>query len=169
MSTLIMPKATTVWLVDNTTLTFKQIADFTGMHELEVQAIADGEVGANIQPSDPIADDLLTMEEIERCQGDEKASLKQSANDLPVKKQKGQRYKPIKVREEIPNAVVWLIRHYPDIKDSQIIKLIGTTKATITKLKEDQEYRNEKAGEPASPVELGLCSKNELDALTATL
>ena len=164
-----MPKATTVWLVDNTTLTFKQIAEFTEMHELEVQAIADGEVGANMQPYDPVANDLLTMEDIENCQADENARLSLIESDLPIAKPKGQRYTPINKRAAKPNAIAWLLKHFPSIKDSQIISLIGTTKLTIEKVREDAEYRNEKANAPASPVELGLCSKNDLDSLTAKL
>jgi len=169
MTELLMPKATTVWLVDNTTLTFKQIAKFTGLHELEVQAIADGEVGSHIQPYDPVSNELLTREDINECQENPNQDLKIIKNDLPIKKQKGQKYTPINKRSAKPNAIAWLIRHYPEIKDNQIIKLIGTTKLTIEKVKEDADYRNEKANNPASPVELGLCSKNELDALTSKI
>ena len=171
MSRLLMPKATTVWLVDNSTLTFKQIADFTGLHPLEIQAIADGEVGSNIQPLNPVAGEIITQAELDRCQADATATVKFAESDMPEieRRQKGPRYTPIAKRSAKPNAIAWLIKHHPEIKDSQIASLIGTTKGTITKVRDDADYRSAKANNPESPVELALCSKNELDALVATL
>ena len=171
MSRLLMPKATTVWLVDNSTLSFKQIANFTELHPLEVQAIADGEVGSNIQPLDPIAGGVITQAELERCQLNPRANIQFAETDMPeiARRAKGARYTPVAKRSAKPNAIAWLIKHHPEMKDSQIASLIGTTKGTILKVRNDAEYRNEKARIPESPVELSLCSKNELDALVATL
>ncbi len=133
MSQPLMPKATAVWLVENTTLTFDQIADFCGLHALEIQGIADDEVAVGIQGQDPVSPNQLTRDEIERCQTDPSAALKLSTHDLPqpLKRTKGPRYTPVAKRQDKPDGVAWLARHHPELKDSQIARLIGTTKNTI--------------------------------------
>ena len=133
MAAPLMPKATAVWLVDNTSLTFDQIADYCGLHRLEVQGIADGEVAIGIQGIDPIANSQLTRNEIERCEKDPSARLKMLKLDLPEpsKRTKGPRYTPVAKRQDKPDAIAWLLRHHPELKESQIAKLIGTTKTTI--------------------------------------
>ena len=133
MAPPLMPKATAVWLVDNTTLTFDQIAKFCGLHHLEVQGIADGEVAVGIQGLDPVANSQLTREEIEHCEKDPSRALKILKLDLPepAKRTKGPRYTPVAKRQDKPDAIAWLLRHHPELKDSQIAKLIGTTKTTI--------------------------------------
>ena len=133
MSDTIMPKATAVWLIDNTTLTFKQIAEFCGLHELEVQAIADGEVATGIMGQDPIKNNQLSAAEITRCEKDQKASLEAHVSDIPEvsRKVKGPRYTSVTKRADKPDGVAWLVKHHPEIPDSRICKLIGTTKTTI--------------------------------------
>ncbi len=133
MAQPLMPKATAVWLVDNTSLTFRQIAAFCQLHELEVQGIADGEVAVGIQGMDPVVNSQLTREEIERCEKDPAADLQAAKRDLPQpsKRTKGPRYTPLAKRQDKPDGVAWLLRHHPELKESQIAKLIGTTKTTI--------------------------------------
>ena len=166
MSELLMPKAVTVWLIDNTVLSFEQIAEFSGLHVLEVQAIADGEVAGNIHPINPIQDGILTQVELDRCQADSTAKLQAITLDIP-KKKRTPRYTPISKRGAKPHAIAWVMKHHPDIPDADIMRLIGTTKSTITKIRENSEYKMHKANNPESPVELGLCTKNELDALVS--
>lgn len=166
MSSLpLMPKATAVWLIDNTTLSFEQIADFCGLHPLEVQGIADGEVAAGIQGLDPINNHELTRAEIERCEGNTKARLKRSKTDLPQPKRrtKGPRYTPVAKRQDKPDAIAWLLRHHPELKDSQIVKLIGTTKNTIAAVR-DRTHWNTPNIRPRDPVLLGLCNQTDLNA-----
>lgn len=166
MSSLpLMPKATAVWLIDNTTLSFEQIADFCGLHPLEVQGIADGEVAAGIQGLDPINNHELTRAEIERCEGNPKARLKRSKTDLPQPKRrtKGPRYTPVAKRQDKPDAIAWLLRHHPELKDSQIVKLIGTTKNTIAAVR-DRTHWNTPNIRPRDPVLLGLCNQTDLNA-----
>ena len=166
MSSLpLMPKATAVWLIDNTTLNFDQIAEFCGLHPLEVQGIADGEVAAGIQGLDPINNHELTREEIERCEADPKARLKKSKTDLPQPKRrtKGPRYTPVAKRQDKPDAIAWLLRHHPELKDSQIVKLIGTTKSTIAAVR-DRTHWNTPNIRPRDPVLLGLCNQTDLNA-----
>ena len=161
----ILPKATAIWLVDNTTLTFQQIADFCGMHELEVKGIADGEVATGIIGLDPIAGGQLTKEEIERCSKNPSAKLHlntSSAYDLVTKKKKQTKYTPIARRQDKPDAIYWLLKNCPEIEDNQIIKLIGTTKLTIAAIR-DRSHWNIKNIRPRDPVLLGLCSQTELD------
>ena len=132
MALPLMPKATAVWLVENTTLTFEQIAEFCGVHPLEVQAIADREVAIGIVGLDPVANGQVTREEIQRCEGDDSARLRLLITQVVAHaKAKGARYTPVSKRQDKPDAVYWLIRNHPEFTDSDIIKLIGTTKATI--------------------------------------
>lgn len=164
----LMQKATAVWLVDNTTLTFKQIADFCGLHELEVKGIADNEVAVGIMGADPITSGQLEKEELERCQKDEntKLQLKTSAAYESVKKTKKRaNYTPIARRQDKPDAIYWLLKNYPDIKDTTIIKLIGTTKTTIASIK-DRTHWNMSNIRQRDPVLLGICSQVNLDRAT---
>lgn len=161
----LMPKATAVWLIDNTSLTFKQIARFCGLHELEVEGIADGDVASGIMGSDPIVAGQLTKEEIARCEKDESASLeinKSVADSMLVKKKA--KYTPMARRQDKPDAIYWFVRNYPDIEDKKIIKLIGTTKNTIAAIR-DKSHWNMQNIRPRDPVLLGLCTQTELDKL----
>lgn len=164
MTQPLMPKATAVWLVENTSLTFDQIAQFCELHPLEVQGIADDEVAVGIQGMDPIATGQLTREELERCQGDASTRLHPAKQDLPqpVKRTKGPRYTPVAKRQDKPDGVAWLLRHHPELKDSQVAKLIGTTKATIQSIRERTHWNSPNI-RPRDPVLLGLCSQSELN------
>ena len=159
-----MPKATAVWLVENTALTFEQIADFCGMHALEVQAIADGEVAIGIQGRDPIAVGELGQEEIDRCAADPTARLKPTERSVPVSeaRPKGARYTPVSKRQDRPDAIAWLLRHYPELTDAQVCKLVGTTKPTIDKIRERTHWNSPNI-KPRNPVSFGLCSEIELE------
>ncbi len=165
MANPLMPKATAVWLVENTALTFEQISEFCGLHILEVQGIADGEVAAGIQGFDPMANSQLTKVEIERCQGDPDARLEMVQQDLPkpAKRTKGPRYTPVAKRQDKPDGIAWLLRHHPEIRDSQIAKLIGTTKTTIQAVRERSHWNSTNI-RPRDPVLLGLCAQSELNA-----
>jgi len=165
MALPLMPKATAVWLVENTSLSFDQIGDFCGLHPLEVQAIADGEVAVQMQGLDPIVNGQLTLEEIERCQKDPAARLKISADAMPVPmvKHKGPRYTPIAKRQDKPDAIAWLLKSHPELSDGQISKLIGTTKPTIQAVR-DRTHWNSPNIKPRHPVALGLCTLQELEA-----
>jgi len=163
MTLPLMPKATAVWLVENTGLTFEQIADFCGMHTLEVQAIADGEVAVGIVGLDPIANGQVTREEIAKGEADDGYMLAAStAPDMVRNKQKGARYTPVAKRQDKPDAIAWLVRHHPDLSDAQIGKLIGTTKETIAKVR-DRSHWNAANIKPRNPVTLGLCSEADLE------
>ncbi len=164
MAMPLMPKATAVWLIDNTTLTFEQISEFCGMHSLEVQGIADGEVAQGIVGQDPIASGQLTQEEIERCEKDPSArlKLKEDANKFISKKVKGARYTPRARRADKPDAIAWILKNYPDIPDAQIVKLVGTTKNTIAAVR-DKTHWNSTNIRPRDPVLLGLCTQTLLD------
>lgn len=159
----LMPKATAVWLVENTTLTFQQIADFCGIHPLELQAIADGEVAVGMHGRDPIAAGELTQEEIDRCSADPEARLQHAKRRVPIPeaRPKGARYTPVSKRQDRPDAIAWLLKNYPELTDAQICKLIGTTKATIEKVR-DKTHWNAPNIKPQNPVSLGLCSEAEL-------
>ncbi len=165
MTQLLMPKASAVWLIDNTSLSFDQIADFCNLHPLEVQSIADGEAGIGIQGYDPVQNGQLTQEELDRCQFDPTARLVLAESDLPTpsRRTKGPRYVPVARRGDKPDGIAWLVRHHPELKDSQIVKLIGTTKETIGKIRERTHWNiaNITAKHPAM---LGLCSQGDLDA-----
>ncbi len=161
----LMPKATAVWLVDNSSLTFEQIADFCGLHPLEVKGIADEDVAKGIKGQDPVATGQLTREQIELAEKDPKARLKMAAPKHkipPVKSKRAPRYTPVSKRQDKPDAVYWLLRNHPELTDADIIKLVGTTKATIQKIRERSHWNapNIKA---VDPVTLGLCSQLELD------
>ncbi|WP_404378611.1 DUF1013 domain-containing protein [Caenispirillum salinarum] len=164
MALPLMPKATAVWLVENTALTFDQIAEFCGMHELEVQAIADGEVATGIVGADPIANGQLSREEIERCEKNPDARLKLRVSDIPTPQQrsKGARYTPVSKRHDRPDAIAWLLKHHPELSDAQLSKLIGTTKPTINAVR-DRTHWNSAAIKPRNPVTLGLCSEPDLE------
>ncbi len=168
MALPLMPKATAVWLVENTSLTFDQIGEFCGLHALEVQAIADGEVAVQMQGLDPIASGQLTLEEIERCQKDPSSRLKLSAEAVPVPvvKHRGPRYTPIAKRQDKPDAIAWLLKNHPELSDGQISKLIGTTKPTIAAVR-DRTHWNSPNIKPRHPVAVGLCTMEELDAAVA--
>jgi|TARA_R110002072_G_scaffold122455_1_gene256995 hypothetical protein len=163
-----MPKATSVWLVENTSLSFQQVADFTGLHPLEIQGIADGEVAIGIQGFDPIANNQLTKEEIELCQKDPSRKLRLAKQDLPqpAKRTKGPRYTPVAKRQDKPDAIAWLLRNHPELKDSQIGKLIGTTKNTIAAVR-DRTHWNTTNIRPRDPVLLGLSRQGELNQMVA--
>lgn len=163
MALPLMPKATAVWLVENTTLTFEQIAEFCGVHPLEVQAIADGEVAIGIVGLDPVANGQLTREEIVRCEADDSAHLRlQIAQSVAHAKAKGARYTPVSKRQDKPDAIAWLLKHHPELSDAQLCKLIGTTKDTIAKVR-DKSHWNTTNIKPRNPVTLGLCSEPDLE------
>ena len=160
----LMPKATAVWLVDNTSLTFEQIADFCDLHPLEVQAIADGEVAVQMLGLDPVANGQTTSAEIERCQADPDARLKLSETAIPPQyvRHKGPRYTPIAKRQDKPDAIFYLLRNHPELSDAQISKLIGTTKPTIAAVR-DRTHWNSPNLKARHPVGLELCTLDELD------
>jgi hypothetical protein len=164
MAYTLMPKATAVWLVENTALTFEQIAEFCGMHTLEVQAIADGEVAYGMQGRNPILAGELTQAEIDRCLAGPACRLQPTKSRLPapVARPKGARYTPVAKRQDRPDAIAWLIKNYPELTDGQICKLIGTTKATIEKVR-DRTHWNSPNIKPQNPAGLGLCSEVELE------
>jgi len=164
MALPLMPKATAVWLVENTALSFDQIAEFCGMHALEVQAIADGEVATGIVGFDPIASGQLTRFEIERCEKNDNGVLKLNITDYPEvrTKQKGARYTPVSKRQDRPDAIAWLLKHHPELTDAQIGKLLGTTKATIQAVR-DKSHWNAGNIKPRNPVTLGLCIEADLE------
>jgi hypothetical protein len=160
-----MPKATAVWLVENTSLSFEQIADFCKLHPLEVKGIADGEVAQGIKGLDPVSTGQLTREEIERAQTNSAYRLKmaESKVKLPeVRAKKGPRYTPVSRRQDRPNAILWILRNHPELKDAQIMRLVGTTKTTIASVR-DRTHWNASTLTPMDPVTLGLCSQIELD------
>ncbi|MGB0922543.1 MAG: DUF1013 domain-containing protein [Alphaproteobacteria bacterium] len=164
MATPLMPKATAVWLVDNTALTFDQIAEFCGLHALEVKGIADGEVAIGIKGIDPITSGQLTREELERCQGDTTARLQlmEPKHTIETKRRSGPRYTPVSKRQDRPAAILWLLNRHPELADAQISKLVGTTKPTIESLR-SRSHWNISNIQPVDPVQLGLCSQKELD------
>ena len=167
MTEILMPKATAVWLVDNTSLTFDQIADFCGLHPLEVKGIADGEVARDIRGADPIANGQLSREELDKAQGDDRYRMKVQKSRhaellKPVKK--APRYTPVSRRQDRPDAIAWFIRNHPEVADSQIARLLGTTKATIEQVR-NRSHWNSANIKPVDPVTLGLATQLELDAV----
>ena len=161
----IMAKATAVWLVDNTTLSFKQIADFVGMHPLEVQGIADGDVATGVKGFDPIANNQLTEDELEKAQANPDHVLKLKYNPAAAgeEKRRGPRYTPLSKRQDRPASILWLVKFHPELSDGQIGKLVGTTKPTIQAIRERSHW-NINNIDPIDPVALGLCKQSELDA-----
>ena len=161
----IMARATAVWLVDNTTLTFKQIADFVGFHELEVQGIADGDVAAGVKGFDPIASNQLDASEIAKGQKDPRYKLKLKHNPAAdgEEKRRGPRYTPLSKRQDRPAAILWLVKFHPELADAQIAKLVGTTKPTIASIRERTHWNIQNI-QPIDPVALGLCRQSELDS-----
>jgi uncharacterized protein len=164
MALPLMPKATAVWLVDNTSLSFEQIAEFCGMHPLEVQGIADGEVATGIIGVDPVGAGQLTAEEIRRCEADKSAKLKmkEDAQKYLSKKVKGARYTPVARRADKPDAIAWLLKYHPELTDAHMVKLIGTTKNTIEAVR-NRTHWNTPNLRPKDPVLLGLCTQTHLD------
>jgi hypothetical protein len=169
MSNVLMPKATAVWLIEETALSFEQIAQFCGLHPLEVQGIANEEVARGIRGVDPIAGGFLAREEIGKGEKNPSYVLKaleQKRIDVPAPKRKGARYTPIARRQDRPDAIAWFLRNHPEVPDSQIVKLIGTTKATITQVRERTHWNSSNI-KPVDPVSLGLCTQIELDMVVS--
>lgn len=161
----LMPKATAVWLIEKTALTFTQIAEFCGMHPLEVQAIADGEVAQGIVGYDPIANHQLTQAEITRCEKDPEARLKILPPANPInRRSKGARYTPVAKRNDRPDAIAFILRNFPQLSEQQTSKLLGTTKDTIEKIRTKQHWNSANI-KPRDPVTLGLCSQTDLNAM----
>ena len=160
----LMPKATAVWLVQNTSLTFEQIADYCKLHPLEVKAIADGESATTIKGLDPLTTGQLTREELASAEADPTHRLKvqESKVRIPTQKRRGPRYTPVSRRQDRPNAILWLLRNHPELKDAQIMRLVGTTKPTILSIK-SRSHWNAANLTPLDPVTLGLCSQIDLD------
>ena len=165
MSSLLMPKATAVWLIDNTALTFEQIAQFCNLHVLEVQAIADGDVGQGILGFDPILNGQLTQLEIDKCCNDFSLNLIKSSSSLPQSKakSKGPKYIPLARRGDKPDAIAWIVKNHPEVKNSQISKLIGTTKDTIEKIRTRSHWNISKIT-AKHPVLLSLCAQDDLES-----
>lgn len=162
----LMPHATAAWLVDNTALSFQQIAEFCGLHILEVQAMADDMTGTKYTGRDPVRAGELSMEEIEKGQADPDYSLKISKGPEQVRRTKGPRYTPVSKRQDKPDGIAWLLRNHPEISDGAICKIIGTTRNTIQAIRERSHW-NISEIQPKDPVTLGLCSQRELDAIVA--
>lgn len=166
MTQPLMPKATAVWLVENTSLTFDQVADFCGLHVLEVKGIADGDVAQGIKGLDPVASGQLTRAEIERCQQNPATRLVRAESKYkvpPIQPRKGPRYTPVSRRQDRPDAIAWLLRNHPELTDAQVAKLVGTTKPTIQSVR-DRTHWNSPNIKPVDPVTLGLSTQIELDA-----
>ena len=171
MATPLMPKATAVWLVDNTSLTFEQIADFCGLHTLEVKGIDDEEVAVGIVGLDPIGNGQLTQDEIDRCSADPQSRLQILDMPVPLHRRpaKGARYTPVSKRQDRPDAISWLLRNHAELTDAQVQKLLGTTKTTINAVRERTHW-NMTNIKPQDPVSLGICSQTELtEAVEAAL
>ena len=162
----LMPKATAVWLVDNTALSFEQIAAFCNLHPLEVRSIADGDAAQGIKGADPIQANQITREEIEAGEKDPNHKLKLAVPKVSLPEApitgKGGRYTPVSRRQDRPNAILWLVRNHPELKDAQIMRLVGTTKSTLQAIR-DRTHWNSAALQPLDPVTLGLCSQIQLD------
>jgi hypothetical protein len=161
----LMPKATAVWLVENTGLTFEQIAEFTGLHPLEVKGIADGEVATGIRGLDPVGAGMLTRDDLARAEKDPKVRLKVAksvATEVKPSKRREPRYTPLSKRQDRPDAIAWLLRNHPELSDQQICKLLGTTKATVQAVRDRTHWKSQEI-RPRDPVFLGLCQQLELD------
>lgn len=167
MTLPLMPMATAVWLVENTSLTFDQIAEFCGLHPLEVQGIADEQIATHMVGLDPVANGQLSWDDIERCQKDPNARLQLRKDEVPARtRSRGPRYTPVSRRQDRPDAIAWLLRNHPELTDPQICRLIGTTKSTITAIR-DRTHWNIANIKPRDPVGLGLCKQIELDEAVA--
>jgi hypothetical protein len=169
MAKILMPKATAVWLIDNTGLTFEQIAAFCELHPLEVRGIADGEVAENMRGADPVASGELTREEIAKGEADKTYRLQSPAPkhvDVPQPKRKGARFTPVSRRKDRPDAIIWFLRNHPEISDAQISRLIGTTKSTIESVRARKHWNTANL-KPVDPVTLGLCTQIELDQIVS--
>lgn len=169
MAKILMPKATAVWLIDNTGLTFDQIADFCELHPLEVKGIADGDVAENMRGADPVVSGELTREEIQKGEQDSKYRLRlpePKHATVPQPKRKGARFTPVSRRKDRPDAIAWFVKNHPEVTDAQISKLIGTTKATIESVRSRNHWNSANLRE-VDPVTLGLCSQIELDAVVS--
>ena len=165
MSLPLMPKATAVWMIEKTALTFTQVAEFCGMHPLEVQAIADGEVAQGIVGYDPVSNMQITKDEIARCEKDANARLQMIPPANPVsKRSKAARYTPVAKRNDRPDAIAYVLRNFPQLSEAQVIKLLGTTKETIQKVRERSHWNSANI-KPRDPVILGLCSQTDLNAM----
>ncbi|MDR2417184.1 MAG: DUF1013 domain-containing protein [Holosporales bacterium] len=162
----LMPRATAIWLIDNTALTFDQIAQFCGLHVLEVQAMADEEVHGGMKSMDPISTGQLTLEEIERCSKDPSARLQHAGGAAAGKKKPRHKYIPLARRQERPSAILWLIRNHPELSDAQICTLLSTTRPTVKALRDGTHARLQELT-PKSPVQLAFCSQEELDAVVS--
>lgn len=162
----LMPIATAVWLIDNTSLTFDQIADFCSLHPLQVKGIADGDVGAGVRGINPITTHQLSRDEIEKGEADSEYKLKLARPKTIVaeKPRKGPRYTPVSKRQNRPDAIAWMVRNHPEVSDAQIAKLLGTTKTTIQSVR-DRSHWNSANLQPRDPVGLGLCTQIDLDAI----
>ncbi len=162
----LMPKATASWLIENTALSFKQISEFVGIHILEVQAIADGEVSSGILPRNPLENGELTKDEITKCESDANLRLNIKSSDIPIPntKTKGSRYTPLSKRADKPNGIIWLVKNIPNLPDSKICKIIGTTKKTVQSIR-DRTYWNIQNVRAQNPFELGLCSKEDIEKI----
>ena len=167
MNLPLMPKATAVWLIEKTALTFTQIADFCGMHPLEVQAIADGEVAQGIVGYDPVANGQLTLPEIKRVEADPALRLQILPTQNPlIRRSRGARYTPVAKRNDRPDAIAFVLRNFPQLSEAQVVKLLGTTKETIQKVR-DRSHWNSTNIKPRDPVILGLCSQTDLNAMVS--
>lgn len=165
MADPIMPKATAVWLIENTALTFDQISKFCNLHPLEVQAIADEDIAVGMVPHDPIEAGQLTVEELKRCEADPTAALELTEWTDPKPRKKASRYTPMSKRQDRPNAIAWMIKHFPDLPDAAICRLLGTTRPTIKAIREKTHW-NSKNIKATSPVDLGFCSSKDLENIT---
>ena len=165
ITNLLMPKATAVWLVENTALTFRQIGDFTGLHEIEVQALADEEVGRGIVGRNPVENNEITQAELDKAIADGNYKMRLAKNDLPAIKlrAKGPRYTPVSKRADKPDAIAYILKHHPEISDAQICKLVGTTKPTIDSVR-TRSHPNTPNLRPRHPVDLGMCTYAEMEA-----
>lgn len=165
MGQVLMPKATAVWLIENTALTFDQVAAFCGLHPLEVQSIADGEVAIGMAGFDPISSGQLTQDEIDRCSADPAQALQLAEVNVPrpTTRTKGPRYTPVARRQDRPDGIAWLLRNFPELSDGQIARLVGTTKPTINGIR-DRTHWNIANIKPRDPVALGLCGREDLSA-----
>lgn len=167
MAEILMPKATAVWLVDNTALTFEQIADFTGLHHLEIKGIADGDVAAGVRGTDPVVAGQLSREELDKAEKNPDYRMEVSKpkySEFQETKRKGPRYTPLSRRQNRPDAIAWLVRNHPELTDPQISKLVGTTKTTIQAVRERSHWNSPNI-KPTDPVSLGLCTQIDLDAM----